>query len=239
MKKFILMCILAMVSRAEANITGTDYQNFNPTSNGLDFVTVQSSETLKPGIFNMGLFANYAANSLTYSRTLNATYENGQKRKDRSTGMDLSLGIGLGERWDFGISVPVILSQTVQDNHYVSSLDSGGVTEVRANTKYRFLGDERGGLAVVASLNKNLIEDNPFAGRNPGLTTNLEFAADTTLANAWAVGANVGFRKRNPGSAVPGPLPEVTWLRRSTPRSSWNFMEVEQQTQSTKTLIVH
>ena len=40
---------------ASANVIGNDTQNFNPTTNGLDFVTVQSSETLDPGIINFGL----------------------------------------------------------------------------------------------------------------------------------------------------------------------------------------
>ncbi|MFY7929368.1 MAG: hypothetical protein ACOVS5_10910, partial [Oligoflexus sp.] len=49
---------LASGDLARANITGSDLQNFNATTNGLDFVTVQSSETLGLGIFNLGFFSN-------------------------------------------------------------------------------------------------------------------------------------------------------------------------------------
>ena len=51
---------------AVANVIGTDTQNFNTTTDGLDFVTVQSSKTLEPGIINFGFFLNYAVNTLPY-----------------------------------------------------------------------------------------------------------------------------------------------------------------------------
>src|ERR1051325_9543293 len=116
---FFVFSILLSAS-ARSNICGTDYQNFNPTTNGLDFVTVQSSETLKPCVLNLGWFLNYAANSLTYSYALNSNFKNGQKAKDRILGMDLSLGFGITERWDVGINVPSILQQSVADDYYVS-----------------------------------------------------------------------------------------------------------------------
>jgi outer membrane protein OmpA-like peptidoglycan-associated protein len=148
----------------------------------------------------MGLFFNYAANSLTYSKTLNSNYPSGQKRKDRVLGADVSLGIGLTDKWDVGFNIPFVLSQTVQDDYYVASYDKNGATEIKLNTKYHLLGDASGGVAAILSMNKNLIEDNPFAGRSPGLTWNYELAADTTL-DKWAAGVNVGFRDRNPGEA--------------------------------------
>jgi outer membrane protein OmpA-like peptidoglycan-associated protein len=204
LSKPLLLTALAFLSTpAFANICGTDYQNFNPTTNGLDFVTVQSSETLKPCIINMGLFFNYASNSLTYSRTLNAGFQNGQKGHDKTLGADLSLGMGLTDRWDVGLNVPMILSQTVEDDYYVASYGNTGVTEIKANTKYHLLGDDSGGLAAILSVNKNLISDDPFAGKNAGPTWNFELAADTTLAEKWAVGVNVGYRLRDKGDPVP------------------------------------
>lgn len=199
---FILFALLAAAD-AHANICGTDFQNFNPTTNGLDFVTTQSSETLKPCVINMGLFFNYAENSLTYSQSLNANVSKGQKRQDKILGADLSLGMGLTDRWDFGISMPAILWQEVTDQYYVAAFEETGFTEIKANTKYRLMGDERGGIAAILSVNRNLIQDNPFAGENPGLTWNYELAADTTFQSNWAFGVNVGYRQRNPGDPIP------------------------------------
>ncbi|MES2963621.1 MAG: OmpA family protein [Bdellovibrionota bacterium] len=200
MKRVILGLLAGLAcARAEANICGTDYQNFNPTTNGLDFVTVHSSETLKPCVINAGLFFNYATNSLTYSKTLNALVVSGQKRKDSVLGADLSAGMGITDRWDFGISIPMVLNQKVQDDYFVSSFESTGITEIKLNSKYRILGDETGGLAGIVSLNKNMIQDNPFTGQNPGPTLNFELAADTVIAERWAVAVNGGYRKRSPG----------------------------------------
>ena len=66
MKKHLVgfVIIIFTIGTAQANVVGIDAQNFNPTSNGIDFVTVQSSETLEPGIVNLGLFFNYAINTL-------------------------------------------------------------------------------------------------------------------------------------------------------------------------------
>jgi outer membrane protein OmpA-like peptidoglycan-associated protein len=203
---FILLALFLPL-RAGANICGTDYQAFNPTTNGLDFVTVQSSETLRPCVINMGLFFNYAVNSLTYSKSL-ATLQSGQQRQDRIFGADLSAGFGLTDRWDFGVNMPFILNQTIKDDYYVSSFKETGATEVKANTKYKFLGDENGGLAGILSVNKNLIKNNPFAGTDPGLTWNFELAADTVIASKWAAAVNLGYRLRSPGDAIPN-LPFV------------------------------
>jgi len=39
---FLYVALLAF-SAAQANVIGTEYQNFNPTYSGLDFTTVNSS----------------------------------------------------------------------------------------------------------------------------------------------------------------------------------------------------
>lgn len=195
--------IFFSLGTAQANICGTDYQNFNPTTSGLDFVTVHSSETLNPCILNMGLFFNYAANTLTYSRTINANVVAGEQPEDKILAADFSIGLGLTDNWDIGLSFPMVLSQELESPFYVSSFEKTGITEIKLNTKYRFVGDDEGGFAGVFSINNNLIENNPFAGEDSGPTFNFELAADK-LFNKWAVGANVGYRKRNPGNAIAG-----------------------------------
>lgn len=187
---------------ARANVIGGDAQNFNPTTNGLDFVTVHSSETLKPGIFNLGLFLNYAVNSLPYQEA-NA----GQSRADFNDsllGADFSLGVGILENWDAGISFPQILSQSVDASSGArGQFAANGLTEVRLNTKYRLWGDDSGGVAVIASANFNQTADNPFTGRNSGPTFNFEAAADHTFGE-FTVGGNLGYRFRDSGTPISG-----------------------------------
>jgi outer membrane protein OmpA-like peptidoglycan-associated protein len=200
---FVALLSWACVDTAKANVVGSDTQNFNPTTSGLDFVTVQSSETLKPGIINLGLFLNYAVNTLPY---FGDSPQNRLNFNDSLLGLDLNAGIGLGENWDIGFSLPQIIRQAVDDGSGArGEFAQTGATEVRLNTKYRFWGDDSGGFALVASMNINRIVDNPYAGRNAGPTYNLEAAADTTLGKL-AVGGNLGYRFRNPGSPIPNSL---------------------------------
>src|SRR6185312_243485 len=89
--------VWATGSFAYANIVGTDFQTFNPTTDGIDFVTVDAAQTL-----------------------------------------------------------------------------ATGVIEVKANTKYQFMGDQNQGLAAILSLNQNLIANDPFSGSGAGPTFNFQ-----------------------------------------------------------------
>ncbi len=196
MRNIILAFALLLALPAHANICGTDYQNFNPTTNGIDFVTVQSSQTIAPCIINLGLFLNYAANSLTFT--------SGQKQRDRILASDLSFGMGINKKWDFGVNLPSVVSQTVDDPNNGSTFAQTGFTEIKANTKYQFSGDENHGLAGIFSINQNLIKDDPFTGSNSGPTLNFELAADKAINTVWAAAVNVGYRKRSPGDQIAG-----------------------------------
>jgi outer membrane protein OmpA-like peptidoglycan-associated protein len=182
-------------------VVGVDAQNFNPTTSGLDFVTVHSSKTLSPGVMNFGMFFNYAVNTLpNYENKTSGSYT---QPTDALTSMDLNMGIGLMNNWDMGVSVPQVLRQDVDETNstYRGQFASTGVNEVRVNSKYRVWDGTSQGLAVIGSANFFMIQDYPFTGKNPGPTYNLELAYDNTYNNfTW--GVNVGYRIRNPGSQV-------------------------------------
>jgi hypothetical protein len=92
MRTLILSIALALLpffsQKAGANVVGTDAQNFNPTTSGLDFVTVQSSETLLPGVMNFGIYVNHAWDALP-------RFRNQKDYDDQLLGLDLNFGIGL------------------------------------------------------------------------------------------------------------------------------------------------
>jgi outer membrane protein OmpA-like peptidoglycan-associated protein len=193
----LLLGISLKIPAVLANVVGTDAQNFNTTTSGLDFVTVHSSETLLPGVFNIGLYANNAWNALP-------RFEGQPDYRDRLLGMDFNFGVGLANRWDAGVSLPSVLYQTVTNQAGFSGRYSAtGMTEVRINTKYRLFGEMDGGLALVASTNLNLIRNNPYAGNGAGPTWNLEGVYDHTFGK-FAVGANAGYRWRNSGTQIAG-----------------------------------
>lgn len=199
-RRWVLPIIILFISHpALANVVGSDAQNFNPTTSGLDFVTVQSSSTLEPGIFNLGLFTNYAKNSLPYYDST----AGGAKRNSSLTGGDLNFGVGLTKNWDFGLSFPFILSQQVDAGSSVGHFSSTGNTEVRANTKLRILGTQRHGFALITSANFNRISKNPYVGDGGGPIYNLEMAYKVTFGLA-AWGLNLGYRWRNSGKPVAG-----------------------------------
>lgn len=190
------------LSTSLANVVGVDTQNFNPITDGLDYVTVHSSKTLEPGIINFGLFLNYAVNSLPNFEDIS-----NQSRGDIVDTLfstDFNLGIGLTQNWDAGISLPQMISQDVDSDVFRAEFASSGLTEVRLNTKIRVLGHpEQGGVALAASMNLNQIEDNPFAGQNPDPSYNFEFIWDKSISEA-SYSLNLGYRLRNPGKALPG-----------------------------------
>ncbi len=208
MKIRILMFVLCSFFSAKsfANICGTDYQSFNPTTNGLDFVSVHSSETLKPCIYNFGAFTNVSNNTLVYNKDFtdsnSQTYKLGNKPNDQLIGLDLSLGLGLKENWDIGINLPFVLDQEIENENLNSNYKSLGLTEIKLNSKYKILGNETQGLAAIFSLNQNLIKNNPFTGTDSKPTFNFELAADKSYLK-WALALNIGYRWRNPGDEVP------------------------------------
>ncbi|MGZ3802695.1 MAG: OmpA family protein [Pseudobdellovibrionaceae bacterium] len=209
----IFSSVLVQSQISRANVLGMDAQTFNPTTNGLDFVTVHSSETLEPGIINIGFFLNYAVNSLPYVYGLGG--QTRTKFNDRLFSSDLNFGIGLSENWDMGFAFPYLWSQVVDDGGQLGKYSQIGVTGQRWNTKYRFFNGDTWGGALVASVDKSLVENNPYTGDNPGPTYNLEVAADVMVHDVL-LGFNLGHRWRNPGASLASiygisPLPDQ-WI---------------------------
>lgn len=185
-----------------ANVVGTDAQNFNPTTNGLDFVTVQSSETLEPGIFNFGVFINQAVNTLPYyDETDSGGRQSRVNPNDTVLGADVNMGVGLAPNWDLGISLPQVINQSVETGGQHVQFSQTGNTELRLNSKYRLWGASSYGVAVVGTASFNRIENNPYVGNGGGPTYTAELVGDTTIS-AVAIAANVGYRWRKPGEKL-------------------------------------
>ena len=186
-----------------ANVIGADTQNFNPTTSGLDFVTVESAQTLDPGVVNFGAFINEAVNSLPYFAN------NPQGRKsysDSVIGGDLNVGIGLLPSFEIGISAPQALYQDAEKSGYHGQYSAKGNTEARIAAKYQFYGTREYGLALAMSENINRINNNPYAGTNAGPTTNLQLAGDKTIGE-FKLGLNIGYRWRLRGQKIDATTP--------------------------------
>lgn len=204
MRSLVLLALSFLLCLpAHANVNGTHFQNFNPTSNGLDFVTVHSSRTLDPGVFNVGAFGNYSLNSLPFFKNRGVlTTQKFSEPNDKLMASDIHLGLGVSKGWDIGISLPFILDQDVNDTTSLGHFNETGLTDVAINTKVRVFNEENWGLAFIGSVNFDRIKNNPFTGSDAGPTFNLEAAWDYKLAAGWLWAVNVGYRLRDQGDVV-------------------------------------
>lgn len=203
MKIFTLIFIVLFSLSSQANILGSDTQNFNPTSNGLDFITVHSSRTLDPFEFNFGAFTNYSTNSLPYSTV--STRDNIQSLtevNDQILHSYLHAGVGIIKGWDLGVSASFMNSQSFKQSDFIFTYGDPGVDDVRVNSKFRIINEDKWGGAVILSMDFDQIQNNPFVGDNPGPTINVEGALDFNISKRilWAV--NLGYRLRNEGTPI-------------------------------------
>ena len=139
-----LSTVLAQSPVAFANVVGADTQNFNATPDGLDFVTVESSEVLRSGVFNLGLFLNYAANTLPEFPEDGAAADPKGKLQDRLLGADFNFAVGLFRNFQFGLSLPHTLSQSIVNatDNQRGQFAKPGTTEIRPSLKFRFFGEK-------------------------------------------------------------------------------------------------
>lgn len=203
MKVIILIFLLFFVCFSQANILGSDTQNFNPTSNGLDFITVHSSRTLDPFEFNFGAFTNYSTNSLPYSTV--STRDNIQsftEVNDQIIHSYLHASVGIIEGWDLGVNASFMNSQTFRQSDFVFTYGDPGVDDIRFNSKFRIINEEKWGGALILSMDFDQIQNNPFVGENPGPTINIEGAVDVKINERILWAANLGYRLRNEGTPI-------------------------------------
>lgn len=184
---------------AFANIVGNPIQNFNPTYSGKNFISVHSSETLGKGSYNLGLFFDYAMETLPVYPVVGDP-----NLGDSLIYSHLGFGYGINSNWDIGLSIPALLGQEVESTQLRGEYANGGLLEVRALTKYRLTTfEEGGGFAIIGSMGFNRTQNSPYNGNDPGPTFNLEMAVDKRFGN-WFWGANIGYRMASPGEQIDG-----------------------------------
>jgi outer membrane protein OmpA-like peptidoglycan-associated protein len=189
----------ALTPVANANVVGTSFQNFNPTGNGNDYVTVRSSETVGAGNFSLGLFLNNASNTLPYNEADGeAGKQSRSKINDNLLGTDVSIGYGVLPRLDLGVVIPAVVYQSSKAEDEHGEFTNTGVTEYRLFTKANVLKKEGGGVAVAGSTNINQTNNNPYAGAGAGPAYSLELIGDLYFG-ALSVAGNLGYRWANSG----------------------------------------
>lgn len=115
---------------AIGNVVGNDIQNFNSTTDGLDYVTVHSSETLEPGVFNLGLMYNHAVNRLPYVGE-GESKQNRLKYNDTLSTLETNIGYGVTENFSASISVPRLMRQKIHGEGRRGEFSGPGFTNIR------------------------------------------------------------------------------------------------------------
>jgi outer membrane protein OmpA-like peptidoglycan-associated protein len=210
---YALICAIALSVipslSAVANVVGSDIQNFNANTSGIDFVTVHSPETLEEGIFNLGLIFNHAVNSLNYYEE-QEQIQSRLKVNDRMLYGELLFGLGITDNFEIGFSNHYLLKQTVENNETArDEISSTGFTHHRFNAKYKFFKRGNFGMAGVASVTTNRIKGNPYLGKNQSPIYHLELVSGLRYDNL-ILAANIGLRFRDGGGAIEGSRIEPT-----------------------------
>jgi outer membrane protein OmpA-like peptidoglycan-associated protein len=191
---------LVWARHSVANVVGGDLQNFNAVPGGIDYVTVHASETVEPGIFNLGLMVNHAVNSLPYS---DEAAQGKLDYNDALTMLDVGLGAGVLPSLELGFSVQSLLAQQVSGGSDHGQFGSRGIINSRVYGKLRALELSRGGLAVVTSAVFNNVRNNPYIGAGGSQIGIVELAGDTHFSKV-GLAVNVGYRFRKKGDPLPG-----------------------------------
>lgn len=204
MLRYMIFLLCLIHSVAFANVRGSDLQNFNPTTNGLDFVTVQSSRTLNPLQLNIGTFLDYSLNSLAYSTVSGSpNTQSLSSPNDKILYSHLQFGLGIMQGWELGVAAQFTNSQTYTRSNFLFSYGDTGINDIMLTTKVRVLKEDWGGLALVGGVDMDQVQNNPFVGDNPTPSFNFTAALDLKLIKDFLWAANVGYRFRNGGTPIP------------------------------------
>lgn len=199
MRKRICVGLWLVSGTGFANVVGGDLQNFNAVPGGIDYVTVQSSETLEPGYVNFSFIANHAVNILPYYEE-DSSQQNRTRYNDSLTMIDFGAGIGLTESLEAGFAAQDLVNQEASGGSH-GEFETKGVINYRFYGKWQFAGDADTGAALVVSGVFNNVENNPYVGKGGSPVTIVELAGDTTLSKI-AVAVNLGYRSRKKGEAL-------------------------------------
>ena len=202
-ERWLLAGVLMLSTGLQANIVGSDHQNFNPANGDSDYITVFSPRTQGQGKLNLGLSVNLGVNTLPYldenfepERDFDSTYN------DSITAMDVLIAIGLFDWWDFGISMPYIVHQQIEENDEgYGRFSKLGNTEIRLNSKFRLLDTGPFALALIGTGNLNRVTNNPYTGDETWPAYSAELLAELDIG-LLRIAGNLGHRWRNSGEAV-------------------------------------
>jgi len=186
-------------------------QLWHPAPGPDEFVSVETAVPFRHKGWGVGLYLNYARNPLSILGYDSVNMKASGSRADLISSMigaDLWAGVGLWNRFQIALAIPMTLYQTGNDFFDPNPASTGGTTvkagsgfafgDPRIHLKLRLYGKERGfQIAISHWLSIPLGKDDDFGGERhfDG------FAGEPRLlvgweAERWRLGAYVGFNWR-------------------------------------------
>ena len=201
-KGLLISSSVGLSSITMANVVGSDHQNFNPAMTNKDFVTVFSADTLGQGNYSLGLFYNYATNTLPYFDS-NGENKDTEKTLNALGTVEVGGSYGIFNWWDIGVSVPYLLHQSVDEdsNNFYGYFSELGILSFKVYNKFKVFEHKEFKLGLVNTINVNTVEDNPYTGDSTFPAISLEGVASWEKG-IWKLAANAGYKYRQAGDTV-------------------------------------
>ena len=164
MKHLVFFLCVLFGSLASANIVGSDLENFNPTTDGLGYITVDAAETLPQGRFNFGAFLDYTYNVLPLFDVDSSDAE----PDDRILTSNIHLAYGLVDWWTLGVSITTLQDASTNAASFAAQFSNSGDEAIRLSSKFRLIRKKSSALTALLGVNFNQINNNPYLGVDPG-----------------------------------------------------------------------
>ncbi len=193
---FALMLLWAVPAMAKPN--NVDVMNFNPTTDGGKYITIQQSKTLYRWHFNVGMYTDYAYQPLEYADPT------GARRRgivDNVLTTNVQGAVGFTDWFSAGVNLPVVWWETFYDpavraaavrkeNKYVKLGDA------RLEMKFRILNIERYhiGLAAVPFYYFPTGSSSFFLGNGMWSSFGGKLVLDADIKNRVFLAFNAGYR---------------------------------------------
>ena len=181
---------------------GNEFKAFNPTAAGTQLWTVESSQLLKEGRFNLGVFVSYGTNALpVIEATGNYPEGSTSDTNDSVYFSDTSLAYGLTDHFELGISAVQILGADAGTDDYRGEITEPGLAEVRPSLKIGLFSGKNAGLALSLSASNNALENNPYRGSQDGPSYQAQLIWDLRFSGGL-IALNAGHKSPSKGEPV-------------------------------------
>lgn len=182
---------------------GFDVQRFTALpSQTTNYFTLSSARVLPSGAWELGMLGNYADDPLVLVR---ADGERFESVVGHQATIDFMAALGVGGFFDFGIAIPMILSQGGDDTSRISLNASDaafGIGDIRVVPRFQIYNSDTdespGGVAFGALINGfvPIGEQSNFQGENFRMEPRLVF--DIIAQTGTRFSFNVGYMVREP-----------------------------------------